>query len=106
MQERNETTSAPLDLSRYTEETRRELYDRLVRIQRLPPDSASDSGGEPGPEYDPEASELMVFHAFGRWFATWTDLEAPEDLPEHLRREVVRIQPAPENPEGILLLEV
>lgn len=107
MQDRNEPTSVSLDLSRYTEETRRELYDRLVRIQRVSPESWTDSGEmEAGPEYDPEASELMVFHAFGRWFATWTDLEAPEDTPEHLRREVVRIQPAPENPEGILLLEV
>lgn len=54
MQDRNEPTSVPLDLSRYTEETRRELYDRLVRIQRVSPESWTDSGeGEAGPEYDP-----------------------------------------------------
>lgn len=107
MQDRNEATSEPLDLTRYTEATRRELYERLVRIQRLPPEPSSDPGeSEPASEYDPEASGLMVFHVFGRWFATWTDLDASEDLPEHLRRELVRIQPSPENPEGILLLEV
>lgn len=107
MQDRNEPTFEPLDLSRYTEATRRELYDRLVRIHRMPPERPPDPGErEADPAYDPEASGLMVFHVFGRWFATWTDLEAPQDLPEHLRREVVRIQPSPENPEGILLFEV
>jgi hypothetical protein len=115
MQNQNEPRSVPLDLTRNTETTRRELYERLVRIQRLAPEPpilegvAPASDGEerePAPVYDPEASELVVFHAFGRWFATWVNRDAPEDVPEHLRREVVRIQPSPESPEGILLYEV
>ncbi|HSF42103.1 MAG TPA: hypothetical protein VLT87_20045 [Thermoanaerobaculia bacterium] len=84
-----------LDLSRYTEATRRELYDRIVLIQ-FPPATP----------YEPDAAGLLVFHAFGRWFGTWVDLEAPEDWPEGRRRELVRIEPAPDAPEGIMLYEV
>jgi hypothetical protein len=105
MAEQNEPTSAPLDLTHNTEATRRELYERLVRLQRASPDPPPEPE-EAIPVYDPEAAELMVFHVFGRWFATWLDLDAPESVPEHLRRELVRIQPSPENPEGILLFEV
>lgn len=83
------------DLTRYTEATRRELYDRLVLIQ-FPPSTP----------YEPDAAGLLVFHAFGRWFGTWLDLEAPEDWPEARRRELVRIEPAPDAPEGIMLYEV
>jgi hypothetical protein len=85
----------PPDLSRYSEATRRELYDRIVLIQ-FPPSTA----------YEPDAAGLLVFHAFGRWFGTWLDLEAPEDWPESRRRELVRIEPAPDSPEGIMLYEV
>ena len=84
-----------LDLSRYAEATRRELYDRLARIQF--------TAETP---YEPDAAGLLVFHALGRWFGTWLDLEAPEDWPEARRRELVRIEPAPDAPEGIMLYEV
>lgn len=83
------------DLTRYTEATRRTLYDLLVRIQFAR-----------GTPYDPEAAGLLVIHAFGRWFATWIDLESPEDWPERRRRELVRIEPDPDAPEGIMLFEV
>jgi hypothetical protein len=90
----------PLDLSRPTEATRRELYDRLVRLQSTP----DPEEPEPIP-FDPDAAGLVIFHVFGRWFATWTDMEAPADAPEHQRRELVRIQPAA-TPDGFLLYEV
>ena len=88
-----------LDLTRPTEATRRELYDRLVRLQSALPIEP------PSPPFDPDASGLTVFHAFGRWFATWTDLDTPADWPESRRREVVTIHPA-DNPDGIVLHEV
>jgi hypothetical protein len=48
------STLSPLDLTRYTEATRRELYDRVLRIQ-----SVLDAG-EPAPPFDPEAAGLTV----------------------------------------------
>jgi hypothetical protein len=88
-----------LDLSRPTETTRRELYDRLVRIQNAP------DAQEPSPLFDPDAAGLTVFYVLGRWFATWIDLEAPLQWPEARRRELVTIGPA-DTPDGIVLHEV
>ena len=99
MPELSEVYPRPLDLSRPTEATRRELYDRLVRIQSAP---------HPDPEiplFDPDAAGLTVFYVFGRWFATWLDPETPPEWPESRRRELVTIGPA-ETPDGILLHEV
>ena len=93
------STPSPLYLTRYTEATRRELYDRVLRIQSVP------DADEPAPPFDPEAAGLTVFFILGRWFATWTDLETPAEAPEPRRQELVRIQPAV-NPDGILLFEV
>ena len=83
------------DLSRYTEATRRSVYDRVVRIQFTPETP-----------YTPDDAGLVVFYALGRWFGTWLDLESREDCPESVRREMVRIEPAPDAPEGIMLYEV
>lgn len=96
------STPSPLDLTRSTEATRRELYDRVLRIQSVPD---ADDDEEPAPPFDPEAAGLTVFYILGRWFATWTDLEAPTEASEDRRQELVRIQPA-DNPDGILLFEV
>ncbi len=92
--------STPLDLSRPTEGTRRQLYDRLVTIQGAP-----DPEDPAAPPFDPDAAGLAVFHVLGRWFATWMDLDAPLEWPESRRREVVTIHPA-DNPDGIILHEV
>ncbi len=94
----------PLDLSRYTEATRREVYARVVAIQFTEPDPPP-APADASPVFDPDDSGLVVFHAFGRWFATWTDLDASPEAPEDLRRELVRIQAA-DSPEGIVLYEV
>lgn len=96
------STPSPLDLTRSTEATRRELYDRVLRIQSVPD---ADDTEEPAPPFDPEAAGLTVFYILGRWFATWTDLEAPAETPEDRRQDLVRIQAA-DNPDGILLFEV
>jgi hypothetical protein len=92
-------STPPLDLSRYTEATRRELYDRLVTIQTTP------TPGEPPPSFDPEDAELTVFYLFGRWFAFWRELPEP-GLPAWRLTEMVRIQADPTSPDGIMLYEV
>jgi hypothetical protein len=92
----------PLDLTRYTETTRRELYARIVEIQFAPKRPPADDFTPP--LYTPDEAGLMVFYAFGRWFAVWTNLEEPTYLPEHRRVELVRIQPTPDS--GIMLYEV
>jgi hypothetical protein len=99
MPELPEVYPTPLDLTRYTEATRRELYDRLVTIQTAP------APGEPPPSFDPEESGLTVFYLFGRWFAFWRDVPEP-GLPAWRLTEMVRIQAAPDSPDGIILYEV
>lgn len=94
-----ELTPPALDLSRPTEATRREVYDRLVHLQSTLPIEP------PSSPFDPDAAGLTVFHVLGRWFATWMDLDAPSEWPESRRRELVRIQPA-DTPEGFTLFEV
>lgn len=94
-----ELTRPALDLSHPTEATRRELYDRLVSIQSTLPVEP------PSSPFDPDAAGLTVVYVFGRWFATWLDLDAPAEWPESRRRELVRIQPA-DTPDGIMLHEV
>ena len=50
---------APLDLDRFTEGLRRQLYDRVVRIQFSPPDS--------GFPYTPDEAGLQVVCLCGRY---------------------------------------
>ncbi|HEY0512918.1 MAG TPA: hypothetical protein VGH73_13495 [Thermoanaerobaculia bacterium] len=102
MPELPEVYPTPLDLTRYTESTRRELYERLVRIQFTP------QAGDPedaAPLQDPDAAELTVFYLFGRWFAYWRELPEP-GLPAWRMTEMVRIQAAPDSPDGIILYEI
>jgi hypothetical protein len=102
MPELPEVYPKPLDFTRYTETTRRQLYARVVAIQfapKLPP----EDDFEP-PLYSPDEAGLMVFFAFGRWFAAWTCLEEPTYLPEHRRVEMVRLQPTADG--GVMLHEV
>jgi hypothetical protein len=107
MPELPEVYRTPPDLSRYTEATRRDLYERLVRIQFTAPDPATVEHPEDVfTPYNPDAAGLTVFHVLGRWFATWTDLEAATDLPEDRRRELVRIAASPNSTDGIILYEV
>jgi hypothetical protein len=87
----------PLDLSRFIEATRRAVYDAVVSIHFADPD-------HPAP-YSPEEAGLLVFYVFGRWFATWLRLDEPAELPEHKRRELLRIQPDPRWPLGLAFYE-
>jgi len=104
MPELPEVYPMPPDLTRYTEATRRTLYDLVVRVQFSPiPDARP--GDWPGPSYTPDAAGLNVFYAFHRWFAAWTDLDELE-LPPDQRLELVRIVADQRSPFGIGLEEV
>ncbi len=47
----------------------------------------------------PEEAGLAVYHFAGRWFAVWEDLDAAVELPEEVRRQVLRIRESPD-PQG------
>jgi hypothetical protein len=99
---RGGTSGSGLDLSTNDEETRKALYEMVVR------DNFTPQGAEvPGfPSYTPEEAGLEVFFAHGRWLATWLKLEVPEDLPEAERRELVGLRAALEAPGRLIYLGV
>ncbi|HVR95225.1 MAG TPA: hypothetical protein VMW27_01330 [Thermoanaerobaculia bacterium] len=102
MPELPEVYPDPLDLTRYSEATRRALYERIIAIQFTPhPDDPEDAPST----LDPDEAGLTVFYLFGRWFAYWRDEPLP-GLPEWRLTEMVRIQDAPDLPDGIVLHEV
>ncbi|MFL6262304.1 MAG: hypothetical protein ACJ76Y_21615 [Thermoanaerobaculia bacterium] len=74
-------TPPELDLTRFSESTRRRLYDRIVEIQ------FAGEGDAPAPD----DSGLQVVYFAGRWFATWTDLEEPLWRPLPLRLRIARV---------------
>lgn len=87
--------STAFNLMRFSEATRRRLYERIA---------ASQFGGPGGP--GPDEAGLQVVHFGGRWFALWRDLEEPETVPERLRMRIVRIGARLDEPEEIELYEV
>ncbi len=74
-------TPSELDLTHFSESTRRRLYDRIAEIQFT---------GEGG-VHTPDDSGLQVVYFAGRWFATWTDLAEPLWRPAPLRMRIVRV---------------
>jgi hypothetical protein len=78
----------PIDLNRVTERTRRQVYDAVAAVFFDREDTSRT--------YSPEEAGLAVHYFAGRWFAVWTDLDACADLPEDVRRQVLRIR----KPEG------
>ena len=86
-----------LDQVPYSEDLRRLLYDAVARIVLVP------GPGEPRPE----AGDLTVFYAWGRWFAVWRDLaEDAGMLPLSQVWQVARVSWDPHTPDGIMLHEV
>jgi len=95
--------SIPLDLDRYSEQTRRRLYD-LLRLNFFACPEVAPDQDDPFP-YSAEDAGLSIYFAHGRWFATWTSLEVETYRPEHQRVEVLRIKPTTENDLGVMLHE-
>lgn len=93
--------STPIDLSRYTESTRREVYDRVVALVWT-----SSGPGDHVPTFSPDEVGLVVYFLYGRWFAVWLDLEDDGPSIGERRRELVRVQESPGSPYGIILAEV
>ena len=93
--------SIPLDLTRYTEATRRELYDRVVLHIWEPTLS-----GDYVPSYTPEAAQLVVVYLFGRWIVAWTDLEEEAEASPDQRAVMSRILSSPDSRFGIMLSEI
>lgn len=74
----------PIDLSRVTERTRRQVYGAVVAVFFDQEDTSHT--------YSPDEAGLAVHHFAGRWFAVWEDLDADADLPEDVRRQIVRVR--------------
>ena len=93
----------PGDLSRYSEATRRLLYDLVVAttFHRAPGDPPEAEL----PGYTAEEASLSVHYFHGRWFATWQRLEVPATRPESEKVELLRILPSSETPWGFVLRE-
>jgi hypothetical protein len=80
-----DSTRPPIDLARVTERTRRQLYEAVADVFFNPQENSRT--------YSPDEAELAVYHFAGRWFAVWEDLDAGMELPEEVRRQIVRIRP-------------
>jgi hypothetical protein len=104
-------TTQHMDLSTYTEATRRAVYDAVVAIYFNPsPEEIAASDADPENHfvitYSPDTAGLKVYHELGRWLVTWLRLEMPPDVPEELRRELLIVEEVPGAPFGILLYEI
>jgi hypothetical protein len=101
-----------IDLSTYTEPTRRAVYDAVVAIFfSSTPEEITAAQAEADPEthtvtYSPDEAGLKVYHELGRWIVTWMRLEVSADIPEEFRRELLLVEEVPTVPHGILLREV
>jgi hypothetical protein len=91
-----------LETAFYSEQLRRQFYDIAVEIVFY--------NGSPIPDHTPDECDLTVFYLYGRWFATWRDLESESDAetPLPLARvwQVVRLQNDAHAPLGVVLHEV
>jgi hypothetical protein len=74
-------TPSGLDLTRFSESTRRTLYDWIAGVQFTDGKDA----------HAPDDSGLQVVYFAGRWFATWTDLDEPLWRPTPLRMRILRV---------------
>ncbi len=88
----NAPTPKRIDLSTYTETTRRAVYDAVVAIffNPTPEEIAAaqaDPENHPVITYSPDDAGLKVYHELGRWF----------------RRELFLVEEVPTVPHGILL---
>jgi hypothetical protein len=93
----------PLDLSRYTEATRRTLYDRISAEHfaplPLPPIETEDFIET----RTAEQAGLTVLYLLGRWFAVWRMADPPE---APLERDLWEIVSVSATSDGLSMAEV
>ena len=94
----NPIPSPPLDLTRYTEKTRRALYDR-IEAEHFKPDAATIvdaiARGDFAETRMAEEAGLQVHYAFGRWLAAWRMADPIENPTERDLWEVVTVTASP-----------
>jgi hypothetical protein len=97
------------DLSRYSEATRRAVWDALAAscfgatAEEAREAAAADDWVE---THTAEEAGLVVFYLLGRWLAWWRALDEPEDAPERFRYDVVSLHEDPGQPDGLGLSQV
>lgn len=99
----------PIDLSKATEATRRQLYDIAVAVHFSPtPEEIREArlADEWVPRYSADESRLSVLHLAGRWFVYWRQWDAGDDAPEAQEWEILRAESNPAMPYGIEFYEV
>lgn len=100
---RNPILSPPLDLSRYSEKTRRALYDRIEADHFAPDPSTilgalvrgADDRGDYVETRSAEEAGLAVHYLLGRWFAVWRVADPIDRPTERDLWEVVTISASP-----------
>jgi hypothetical protein len=98
-----------IDLTRYSEATRRAIYDAVVAIHFSA--TAEEVREAVRQEewietHTAEQSGVVVNHLYGRWFVVWRMLDEPADAPEKQRWEVVTVHEDSGKPYGIGFSEV
>jgi hypothetical protein len=100
----------PIDLSRTTEATRRQIYDAIVQIHfTVAPGEilAAKRAEEWYQKHTADECGVTVLYILGRWIAYWRVWEeVEEDAPESHQWEVVRVESHPSAPYGIDFSEV
>jgi len=90
--------SEPLDLSRYSEATRRALYDR-ISAEHFTPDLATigeaNARGDFAEARTAEEAGLRIEYSLGRWFAVWRLADPIENPTERDLWEVVTVTTSP-----------
>ncbi len=94
----NPILSPPLDLTRYTEKTRRALYDR-IEAEHFSPDPRTIvdviARGDFAEQRTAEEAGLRVEYSLGRWFAVWRMADPIENPTERDLWEVVTVTASP-----------
>jgi hypothetical protein len=97
------------DLSRYSEATRRAIWDALAAAHfgaTAAEAREAEAAGDWVETHSAEEAGLVVFWLFGRWLAFWRVLDEPEDAPERFRYDCVSVHEDPRAPGGLGLSEV
>jgi hypothetical protein len=99
----------PIDLTKITEATRRQLYDAVVAVHfTMTPEEIREArhAEEWYQRYGPDECRLTVLYLAGRWFAYYRIWDAGDDAPEAQEWEIVRVESNPSMPYGVEFYEV